>query len=242
METFLNKSLSAIVADDYRTAAVFQRYGIAFCCKGTSTIQEACETRKLDFAEVKKEVLAIYANKETTGADYTSWPLPLLADYIEKKHHRYVIGKIPVLNAYLGFITTVHKAQHPELQEIYTFFTESAAALQRHTKEQEATLFPSIRKLFHAGADMQTMAASASGTLQNLIEAMMSEQEQEGERFMKIAELSNQYRPPAGACPTYKAAFATLQEFEKDLHTHIHLENNILFPGAMEQEKQLFPH
>jgi len=239
METLANKSIGAIVAGDYRTASVFQKYGIDFCCKGGKTIQEACETKKLDTAKVEKEVRSVLENKEAAGIDYNSWPLDLLADYIEKKHHRYVTDKVPVLNAYLELVRNVHGDKHPELFEIYTLFLESAEELLSHMKNEELMLFPFIRQMVQASAGDHAVDAPAFGTVKNPIEVMMRDHENEGERFVKIAELSKNYMPPADACPTYKVALATLKEFEKGLHTHIHLENNILFPKSIVLEKEL---
>src|SRR5690606_29669799 len=160
--------------------------------------------------------------------DYDSWPVDLLADYIEKKHHRYVTEKIPIILNYLNKISEVHGDKHPELMEINTLFRSCAEELTKHMKREELILFPFIRKMVST-ANPDDLKPPF-GTVQNPVRSMMHEHDLEGERFRKIAALSNGYTPPADACNTYKVSYAMLKEFEDDLHLHIHLENNILFP------------
>lgn len=238
METINNQTIGSIVASNYKTASVFQKFGIDFCCKGGRTIKEACEAKQINAEAVEDEVLSILAEKESQATDYNSWPLDLLTDYIEKKHHRYVTEKVPVLNAYLNKIYKVHGDKHPELLEIFNLFTASAHELMMHMKKEELMLFPFIRKMVQAENEGLTLNAPQFGTVQNPIKMMMQEHENEGDRFQKISELTNTYTPPEDACATYKVAFATLKEFEEDLHTHIHLENNILFPKAIALEEK----
>jgi regulator of cell morphogenesis and NO signaling len=167
--------------------------------------------------------------------DFQSWDMDLLADYIEKKHHRYVEKKIPELKAFLNKISQVHGERHPELIEIEALFTASAHELLAHMQKEEMILFPYVRKM----ATGENHNLPAFGTVQNPINMMMHEHDNEGERFRKIAGLSDNYTPPQDACTTYRVAFAMLNEFEEDLHKHIHLENNILFPKAIKAEKIL---
>ncbi len=169
--------------------------------------------------------------------DFASWPADLLADYIEKKHHRYVEQTIPVLKAYLEKIATVHGTNHPELIDISDEFNSSAGALAMHMKKEEMVLFPHIRNMFRATRLQQTKTPSSSGIIKDPIKVMHEEHDREGERFRKISFLSQNYTPPHDACTTYRVAFRMLADFEKDLHMHIHLENNILFPIAMAMEK-----
>ena len=171
--------------------------------------------------------------------DYQSWPLDLLADYIEKKHHRYVQEKTLEIQPYLDKICKVHGERHPELLEIKEEFNASAGELAAHMKKEEMILFPFIRKMTKAKLENTKVDAAHFGTVKNPIQMMMNEHTVEGNRFRKIEELSNNYTPPLDACNTYRVSFALLKEFEQDLHLHIHLENNILFPRAIEIEKEL---
>jgi regulator of cell morphogenesis and NO signaling len=165
--------------------------------------------------------------------------LDLLTDYIEKKHHRYVEAQIPVLNQYLAKLCRVHGDRHPELYKIKEHFIQSAGELTMHMKKEELVLFPFIRKMVRAKHQNTPLDLPHFGTVQNPIQTMMKEHDNEGERFRQIAALSRGYAPPADACNTYRVTFSLLQEFEKDLHLHIHLENNILFPKAQALETEL---
>lgn len=231
--------IGELVATDYRTASVFKKFGIDFCCQGSRTINDACETKNLDSKLVVDDLNALTQSSASDSIDYQSWPLDLLADYIEKKHHRYVEEKTLEIKPYLDKICRVHGDRHPELHEMNEHFNATAGELAKHMKKEELILFPSIRKMVKIKLENSTFNAPSFGTLQNPIQMMMDEHLTEGERFRKIEALSNNYTPPQDACNTYRVTFALLQEFEQDLHMHIHLENNILFPGAIELEKQL---
>ncbi|TSJ38962.1 iron-sulfur cluster repair di-iron protein [Fluviicola chungangensis] len=234
-----NNIIGELVAQDYRAAAVFKKYGIDFCCQGNRTIEDACVAKNLDSKLVVTDLNSInqVSSEETT--DYKSWPIDLLVDYIEKKHHRYVEEKTQEIKPYLDKICRVHGEHHPELFEINEHFTAAAGELATHMKKEELVLFPFVRKMAKAKQENTILDTPHFGTVGNPIQMMMHEHTTEGERFRKIETLSNNYTPPQDACNTYRVTFALLKEFEQDLHLHIHLENNILFPKAIELEKQL---
>ncbi|QBN18602.1 iron-sulfur cluster repair di-iron protein [Flavobacterium nackdongense] len=234
-----NQIIGELVAKDYRAASVFKKYGIDFCCQGNRNIADACDKKKIDSKMVLRDLDVIIQGQEDRTIDYASWPLDLLADYIEKKHHRYVVEKTAEILPYLDKICRVHGERHPELFEIKEHFYATAGELAMHMKKEELLLFPFVRKLAKAQHEGCKVEGAPFGTVQNPIEAMMQEHSNEGERFRKIEALSNNYTPPQDACNTYGVAIALLKEFEQDLHLHIHLENNILFPGAIELEKEL---
>lgn len=233
-----NNIIGELVAQDYRAASVFKKYGIDFCCQGNRTIQDACEAKNIDASSVLVDLNE--ANKASTASsiDYQSWPLDLLVDYIEKKHHRYVEDRTQEIKPYLDKICRVHGDRHPELLEINNLFNETAGELAAHMKKEELILFPFIRKIAKAKQENAKLEAPHFGTVENPIQMMMHEHNTEGERFRKIENLSDNYTPPLDACNTYRVTFALLKEFEADLHLHIHLENNILFPKAIELEKK----
>ncbi|MFV0571495.1 MAG: iron-sulfur cluster repair di-iron protein [Xanthomarina gelatinilytica] len=231
------KQIGQYVAEDYRTAGVFSKYGIDFCCKGHRTIEEVCTKNNIDSNELLNELDKVLTADTNQSIDYKSWPLDLLAEYIEKKHHRYVEEKTPILRQFLDKLCKVHGERHPELFKINELFTASSGELAVHMKKEELILFPFIKKMVKAQIDKGAILAPQFGTVENPIAMMMQEHDNEGERFRQIAELTNNYNPPADACNTYRVTFAMLDEFEKDLHLHIHLENNILFPEAAKLEK-----
>lgn len=234
-----NQIIGELVAKDYRTASVFKKYSIDFCCQGNRTIEEACVKKNIDTKKVLEDLVAMMESKSESTTDYQSWPLDLLADYIEKKHHRYVQEKTLEIQPYLDKICKVHGERHPELLKIKEEFNASAGELAAHMKKEELILFPFIRKMTQAKMENIKVDAAHFGTVINPIQMMMDEHTVEGNRFRKIEELSNNYTPPQDACNTYRVSFSLLKEFEQDLHLHIHLENNILFPKAIEIEKEL---
>lgn len=232
-----NNLIGEIVAEDFRTAAVFKKNGIDFCCRGNRTIEDACTAKKLDAEKIYEEINTLPI-KGGNVVDFQSWPLDLLADYIEKTHHRYAEEKIPVIEAFLDKLCKVHGGHHPELFEIRDLFFASAQDLAPHFKKEELILFPFIRNMIKAQRTGEAFMQPTFGSVENPVNMMMHDHDFEGERFRKIAALTSGYNPPADACNTYRVTFAMLDEFEQDLHTHIHLENNILFPKAIKLEKE----
>ena len=238
MNDIKEKTIGEIVAGDYRAAAVFESFGIDFCCGGNITVDEACRQKSVNTDEVAGKLAAIINNQQGTSVDFKSWPLDLLADYIQKKHHRYVEEKSPILKQYLEKVCQAHGDRHPELFEIKKEFDISVGELAMHMKKEELMLFPFIGKMVRAKSAGQPLPQASFGKVQNPIQNMMHEHDTEGDRFKKISTLSNNYTVPPDGCNTYKVTYALLKEFEDDLHLHIHLENNILFPKAIELENE----
>ncbi|HQQ94395.1 MAG TPA: iron-sulfur cluster repair di-iron protein [Bacteroidia bacterium] len=233
------KTIGQIVAEDFRSASVFKAYGIDFCCKGNRVLDDVCKSKGLPFEKISHELTEALSRENQSGMAFNTWPLDLLIDFIEKKHHRYVEQKSVDIKGFLDKLCRVHGERHPELFEINREFTESASELAAHMKKEELVLFPYIRQMIKAKLYGGTFQTAHFGTVQNPIEMMENEHEAEGERYRRIAQLSNNYTTPEDGCTTYRVAFAMLKEFEEDLHQHIHLENNILFPNALETEMAL---
>lgn len=206
-----NQIIGELVAKDYRTASVFKKYSIDFCCQGNRTIQEACDKKNIDSKKVLEDLDTLVQTKSEATTDYQSWPLDLLADYIEKKHHRYVQDKTLEIQPYLDKICRVHGEHHPELFEIKNEFNASAGELAAHMKKEELILFPFIRKMVKVKQENSNVEAANFGTVKNPIQMMMDEHTVEGNRFRRIEELSNNYTPPQDACNTYRVSFALLK-------------------------------
>ncbi len=238
MEQLTDKTIGEIVAEDYRTAIIFEKYGVDFCCNGRRSIPEICAEKDINAKSLLDQIQGIKSEAHSDLPDFKSWPLDLLIDYIEKKHHRYVEEQTPLLKQYLKKISEVHGIKHPELRQIAELFEKSSGQLAAHMKKEEFILFPYIRKMVKAQHRSEQPEQPQFGTVEAPIQMMMKEHENEGERFREINQLSNNYCPPEDACNTYLVAFALLKEFEDDLHLHIHLENNILFPKASKMEEQ----
>jgi regulator of cell morphogenesis and NO signaling len=239
MEINQDHIIGELVAQDYRTASVFKKHGIDFCCQGNRTIQSACEKKRISPNAVVNDLEQVLKGETEDAADYKSWPIDLLADYIEKRHHRYVEDKILEIKPYLSKICRVHGERHPELFEILHHFNDCAGELVAHMKKEEFILFPFVRKMVRAKQEGLSISVPHFGTVENPVQMMMHEHAAEGDRFSKIESLSNSYTPPEDGCSTYRVTYALLKEFEQDLHLHIHLENNILFPKAIALEKDL---
>jgi regulator of cell morphogenesis and NO signaling len=233
-----NRTIGEIVAENYRTASVFSKYGIDFCCKGDRTLEQACDKKSINMKELTDKLSEAVAIQDE-NIDFKSWPLDLLADYIEKIHHSYIREKSPSLLKFLNKVQKVHGFRHPELIEVYDLFSESVNLLEIHLQKEERILFPFIRQMNEAKNNKLPFETPHFGTVENPIEMMKHDHDIEGERFKKISELTQNYTPPMEACNTYRVSFAMLDEFEQNLHKHIHLENNILFPRAIKMESSM---
>ncbi len=229
-------TIGDIVAQDFRTAALFSKYKIDFCCKGNRTVEAVCTKKDISQEKLISELETLLKDSKTHTTDYHHWPLDVLADYIEATHHHYVEEKTTVLLQFLNKLCKVHGEKHPELFEINMLFAESSGELAMHMKKEELVLFPFIKQMAKAQKEGSELKRPHFGPVANPVAMMRHEHDTEGERFEKIARLTNQYTPPADACNTYKVTYAMLEEFESDLHKHIHLENNILFPKAIALE------
>ena len=236
MEIHYNSIIGEVVAYDFHTASIFSKHQIDFCCNGKRSLAEACNNAEDVTSQLVEELKESLQKTEGKDSDFNTWPLDLLIDYIEKIHHRYVRNKIKEITPYLDKVCKVHGSNHPELHQIRALFFDGAEELTQHLYKEEIILFPYIR---HMCAGELAGAHCSFGTVDNPIRMMEHEHDVEGNRFRTIRELSHQFTPPADACTTYKVCFSMLEEFEKDLHKHIHLENNILFPAAIKMEKEM---
>ncbi|MBL7965153.1 MAG: iron-sulfur cluster repair di-iron protein [Flavobacteriales bacterium] len=236
-QTTPTRTIGSIVAEDFRNAAVFNTHQIDFCCKGGRTLEEVCRSKGLDQATIEKELKEATDRTSDAQEDVRSWTLSRLIEHIERVHHRYVEARTPTLLQFLDKLCKVHGERHPELYAIQREFQEGAGAMAAHMQKEELVLFPFIQQLEKARIHGTTAPLPNFGTVNNPIAVMEHEHEAEGERFRRIADLSQGYCSPADGCTTYATAMAMLKEFEEDLHRHVHLENNILFPRAAEMER-----
>src|SRR6185437_2802403 len=204
MSLTIGKTVGDIVAEDYRTAAVFESFGIDFCCQGNKTINEVCENKGIYKSLLLLDLETVLRSQDNKLTDYNAWPINLLADYIEKRHHKYIEEKTPILKQYLEKICIVHGHKHSELFQIKDLFNQSAGELATHMKKEELMLFPFVRKMIHAKEKNLRVENPNFGTIQNPIQMMMHEHNAEGEIFRKIDALSGNYNPPVDACNTYK--------------------------------------
>lgn len=225
-------TVGAIVAADFRTAEVFTRHGIDFCCGGHSSLAAVCREKGLDPATLQREIAAARAQSVAGFHDYASWPLPLLADYIIHTHHAYLNANTAPIAAYTDKIAAVHGARHPEVKEIAQLFAGIAADMADHLREEEEVLFPAVRRLAAAGQAGDPLPPADVETIRDSLAKLDAEHQAIGDAVHAIRRLSGGYVVPEDACNTFAVTYHKLEEFENDLHKHVHLENNILFPKA----------
>ena len=231
MTATLDTTIRAIVADDYRAAAVFQRYGIDFCCGGNRSVDDASREAGISADEVLRAVAAATQSPDVNATRFNEWDLVRLTDHIVDKHHGFVRDAIPVLLGHTRKIRDVHGARHPELREVAELFTAVADEMTSHMWKEEHILFPFITALARGEE-----ANAPFATVRNPIRMMEAEHESAGGAMARIREITNGYTPPGDACTTFKVCLQELEAFERDLHQHVHLENNILFPKAARLE------
>jgi len=237
MNTLENKTVAEVVAENIKTAHVFKKYGIDFCCGGGIAIEKACKKKNIDYAKLKEELLNV--DEAPKAYNYNSWQLDFLIDHILNVHHTYVEESIPLILQYSNRVAEVHGHHYTEVIEINKLFIEVANELTSHMKKEEVILFPYIKSLLYHKNEEKSLNLPPFGSIINPIAMMESEHELAGDVFKEIAKLTNNYTPPEEACNTFRALYSKLEEFEQDLHQHIHLENNILHPKAKLLEQEL---
>lgn len=238
MNSLRERKVADVVTANIQTADIFKKHGIDFCCGGGISIERACAKKQIDPAVIEQEILALGA-KNTSAPDYNQWPLDELVDHILSVHHSYVKEAIPLVLQYSGRVAEVHGHHYTEVIEIDNLFHTMAQELTMHMHKEEMILFPFIHKLVQDQKNARKGETFHCATISSPIQVMEEEHEQAGEMMRKIATLSNNFTPPEGACNTFRALYHKLQEFEKDLHLHVHLENNVLFPKALIMEQQV---
>jgi regulator of cell morphogenesis and NO signaling len=227
-----------IVKVNFKTAQVFDKNKIDFCCGGQISLREACEESKIEMTNLIPELEALVQTNDPDSKYIDSLELDELSDYIEKRHHTYVRENIPFLVQKLQKLCDVHGENHKELFEIKELFDGAAENLSAHMQKEEVILFPYIRKMIQHKKE-NIPAGAEFGQILQPIQVMEQEHQLEGERFKTISGLTQEYTCPPDGCTTFQITYKTLQDFETDLHRHIHLESNILFKKALILEKEL---
>ena len=227
-ETDIDKmTIGEIVAQDYRAASVFKDIGIDFCCGGKKSINETCSEKGIDQNNLIKRLQDLESAPNISGHNFIDWEPDFLCDYIVNTHHKYVQKSLPELIYYTQKIATVHGDRHPELKEVSALFSKINNELLQHLKNEEEVLFPTLKRVLNSGSvEFKTIMISEIARLSN-------EHEIAGGAMNRINIITHNYLVPADSCNTYKVTLKLLEEFEDDLHTHVHLENNILFPRAL---------
>jgi len=227
-----DRTVGQIVADDYRTARVFENHGIDFCCGGNVALAATCAQKGIDLAAITGELEGVKSEPVERSQNYVSWEMPFLADYIINAHHTYLKENTGQIAAYTHKIAAVHGAHHPEVIEIATIFDKIAGAMALHLREEEEVFFPAIKRADAARKAGAAPAAKDIETIKDSLKKLSHEHEEIGDAIHTIRHLSKEYAIPVDVCNTFVVTYQKLKEFEDDLHKHVHLENNILFLKA----------
>lgn len=229
-----NKSVGEYVAEDYRIAEVFEKHGIDFCCGGQIPLVDACREKGIDSAEIKRKINNVLRTAVAPGKDYANWDLSFLIDYIVNTHHAYLNKNNNQIKHYVQKIAEVHGANHPELIEIAAIFGKIVSDLSGHLQEEEEVLFPLIKGAEAAVKSGGKPDVTNCEGIKDSLEKLTKEHEEIGDGIHAIRHLAKDYEIPGDACNTFAVAYQKLQEFENDLHKHVHLENNVLFLKAIQ--------
>lgn len=234
--TVTTQTVREIALENPSSIRVFEAFGIDYCCGGRKPLAEACEARNISVDAVIAALENGAADAAPITEDWNTQSLGSLAAHIVNKHHSYVRRELPRLAELAAKVVNRHGDTKPELPEIQTKVAKISDELTEHLAKEEVVLFPYVTKLERAKEEGTPKPHGCFGAVANPIAMMTQEHDAAGALMADIRELSGDYTPPVGACPTFHAFYSGLREFEQDLHQHIHLENNILFPRALALE------
>jgi len=232
------KTVGQMVAENPEAARIFEQAGIDYCCGGQRSLEEACSKARMSFNEVTTLLEQASANRTAADRDWLRASQAELVEHIIGKHHSYVRQELPRLTALIAKVRGVHGANHPELEQVARIFAEISNEMTMHMMKEENILFPYILEMERAAEGRGERPIAMFGTVQNPVRMMMMEHDSAGANVKALRELSGDFTPPADACTSYRVLYEALAAFEADLHQHIHLENNILFPRAIEMEQR----
>jgi regulator of cell morphogenesis and NO signaling len=236
-----NRLVTDIVAEDYRTASVFYRYSIDFCCGGKLALQAVCDMRGLDIHQIKNELNNAVRYIQVPGSiGFSGWSADFLIDYIINVHHSYLLNAFPEIVAMLERFAQGHQAKYPYFAEVLDYVLKLRDELLPHLEQEEKIIFPYIRQVAHAYENNEPYAALLVRTLRKPIEHMMDHEHVKiGKYLYRIRELTHNYMPAANACMLHKVSLFKLKELDNDLVQHVYLEGNILFPKAVAMENEM---
>ena len=229
------KTVREIAVELPQATRVFEKLGIDYCCGGSKTLEQACEAANLRLSEVMQSLDAATA-PDSTGTDWNQATFSELVAHITDKHHNYVKSEVPRLESLAHKVCSVHGANHAELLEVQKVFRAVGAELSMHMMKEEQILFPYLVHMEQAVQAGRSVPPPPFGSVGNPIHMMMMEHDSAGDALRELRRLTSDYAVPADGCISYQTLYRALLEFEADLHQHIHLENNILFPRAVEME------
>jgi len=237
MDHIENATVAEIAAHSLAAVRVFEKYGLDYCCGGKRPLADACLQKGQNADEVKEELEAALRDSPTADNDWSASPLRQLCDHIEAVHHGFLRRELPAIQTRLDKVYRIYNQRYgPTLTGLPEAYAELRQELEPHMQKEEMILFPAIRWIEEAMETHRPRARLMFGSLANPIHSMEAEHDNAGTALQKIRKITDDFDVPLHACVTYRALMSGLSELEKDLHLHIHLENNILFPRAAQME------
>jgi regulator of cell morphogenesis and NO signaling len=231
------KTVREYAIETPQTIPVFEKLGIDYCCGGNRSLEEACATAKVSFDQVMAQIEAAIATPvRPSDKELRSGSLAEMISHIVRTHHVFVRTQIPDINALIEKVYTKHGANHPELTTIRNVYRGLGEELMAHLMKEENILFPYIERMEESVLQREPVLPPPFGTVANPVRMMEHEHDNAGIALRSLRETSQNFTPPPDACTSFRALYTALENFEKDLHQHIHLENNLLFPRATEME------
>jgi len=238
MEQLTQKTIREIALAAPATVRVFEELKIDYCCGGRRSISEACAAAGVAPDVLERRIDEILVKGEAGSEDAEELRSPTkLIDHIETTHHVFTRAEIERLMPLMAKVAVRHGEHHPELRQLESIFTALADSLLPHMMKEENVLFPFIKRLDMCSENGLPVPLAPFGSVQNPVRMMMADHDTDGDRLAQMRAITHDYQLPNDACPSFTALFAGLQDLERDLHRHIHLENNVLFPAALELER-----
>ncbi|HEV2117940.1 MAG TPA: iron-sulfur cluster repair di-iron protein [Terriglobales bacterium] len=239
MNIDLNKTVRDLAVENPAATRVFEKFGIDYCCGGGKSLAEACKAVDVAPERILESLQTAGQSKSANGnKDWKAEPLANLIDHIVDTHHAYTREELDRLEPLLARVCSVHGQRHPELLSIRRLFGGLSQELTMHMMKEEQVLFPYITRMEEAVLERRPVVPPMFGTVQNPVQMMIHEHDDAGQALHEMRGLSAGYTVPQDACISFQTLYRALDEFERDLHQHIHLENNILFPRAVEMERE----
>jgi regulator of cell morphogenesis and NO signaling len=239
MTVITEKSVRDLALENPASTRVFEKLGIDYCCGGKKSLEEACRAADLNIHEVLASLEqasqpAVASEKEQ---NWDTKPLAALIEHIQNTHHQFTREEIARLGPLFEKVCSVHGTKHPELLQCYGAFQGLAQELTTHLMKEEMVLFPYIARMEAAVAANESRVPAPFGSVQNPVSMMEHEHDSAGNALRAMRQASDGYSAPTDSCISYQTLYQALAAFEADLHQHIHLENNILFPRAVAMEQ-----
>lgn len=239
MSLTMERTVRELALEIPSAAKVFEQLGIDYCCGGKQTLDQACRAAGVETGKVVTALDAAQSSGDAKGSA-TDWPSAPLADliaHISRTHHEYTRQAIARLGPLFDKVCSVHGTNHPELLQLRDTFRNLGGELTTHLMKEELVLFPYVERMEESVLQHEPILPPPFGSVQNPVAMMEHEHDSAGDALRALRTGSNGFAPPSDACTSYQVLYRSLAELEADLHQHIHLENNILFPRAIALEK-----